>query len=335
MRRPSVPGPREGPACPVNRVRWSLGLSLGGILLMATTGGAGVLDASWTAPTTNIDESPLMDFVAYRVYFGPSDRPCPGPSLLLVGFPPPTPPFGATQTVTVRFTPSAPAMATANVNFTANEDTVSRIVTGDGTDTIPPTLAITSPTGNAAYTTSNPLLTLGGTSSDNTGVTQVTWANDRSGGGTASGTTSWVASGIALQFGANVVTVTARDAAGNTATASLTVTLAGILTFTNDPLTAQDTVIRTVHIMELRAAIDGVRVARELATFDWTDPALIPGSTPVKAIHVAELRTALSHAYEAAGLTPPRYSDPTPIAGLTVIKATDLNELRTFVRALE
>ena len=76
-------------------------------------------------------------------------------------------------------------------------------------------------------------------------------------------------------------------------------------------------------------------MARELATFDWTDPALIPGSTPVKATHVAELRTALSHAYEAAGLTPPRYSDPTPIAGLTVIKATDLNELRTFVRALE
>ena len=403
---------------------------------MATTGGAGVLDASWTAPTTNIDESPLMDLVAYRVYFGPSDAPCPGSSSLLVGSPTPSPPFGqtiafrlaglragtlynvsvtavdvsgaesacstpagararmdfavgptgplslgrvevggfteqtftvsntsggtvtgsasvsapfslvsgnpftlvglgATQTVTVRFTPSAPAMATANVNFTANEDTVSRIVTGDGTDTIPPTLAITSPTGNAAYTTSNPLLTLGGTSSDNTGVTQVTWANDRSGGGTASGTTSWVASGIALQFGANVVTVTARDAAGNTATASLTVTLAGILTFTDDPLTAQNTVIRTVHIMELRAAIDGVRVARELAAFDWTDPALIPGSTPVKAIHVAELRTALSHAYEAAGLTPPRYSDPTPIAGLTVIKATDLNELRTFVRALE
>src|SRR2546422_10140616 len=141
----------------------------------------------------------------------------------------------------LRFTPSAPAMATANVNFTANEDTGSRIVTGDGTDTIPPTLAITSPTGNAAYTTSNPLLTLGGTSSDNAGVTQVTWANDRSGGGTASGTTSWVASGIALQFGANVVTVTARDAAGNTATASLTVTLAGILPVTQDPLPAQDT----------------------------------------------------------------------------------------------
>src|SRR5437899_11529880 len=96
MRRPSVPGPREGPACPVNRVRWSLGLSLGGILLMATTGGAGVLDASWTAPTTNIDESPLMDLVAYRVYFGHSDAPWPGFCLLLFGSSTPSPPFGHT-----------------------------------------------------------------------------------------------------------------------------------------------------------------------------------------------------------------------------------------------
>src|SRR5256886_16767695 len=69
------------------------------------------------------------------------------------------------------------AMATANVNFTANEDTVSRIVTGDGTDTIPPTLAITSPTGNAAYTTRNPLLTLGGAASDNARPPQASWAD--------------------------------------------------------------------------------------------------------------------------------------------------------------
>ena len=42
--------------------------------------------------------------------------------------------------------------------------------------------------------------------------------------GTATGTTSWSVSGIALQSGANVLTVTARDAAGNTSTDTLTVT---------------------------------------------------------------------------------------------------------------
>ena len=49
--------------------------------------------------------------------------------------------------------------------------------------------------------------------------------NSRGGSGTATGTSAWTASAIALQLGSNVLTVTARDAAGNTATANLTVTL--------------------------------------------------------------------------------------------------------------
>src|SRR5206468_2009640 len=90
-------------------------------------------------------------------------------------------------------------------------------------DTTPPTIAITSPTTDSTYSTSSSPLTLGGTASDNVGVTQVTWANSRGGSGTASGTTSWTASGIPIQPGTNVLTVTAQDAAGNnTATASLT-----------------------------------------------------------------------------------------------------------------
>jgi hypothetical protein len=55
-------------------------------------------------------------------------------------------------------------------------------------------------------------------------VSQVGWSNDRGGNGTATGTASWTAASIALQSGANVITVTARDAAGNTSTASITVT---------------------------------------------------------------------------------------------------------------
>ncbi|MBI2489924.1 MAG: carboxypeptidase regulatory-like domain-containing protein [Planctomycetes bacterium] len=57
-----------------------------------------------------------------------------------------------------------------------------------------------------------------------TGVVVVqTWSNDRGGSGTASGTTSWSVSGIALQSGTNVITVTARDAANNTGTDTITV----------------------------------------------------------------------------------------------------------------
>jgi len=194
-------------------------------------------------------------------------------------------------------------------------------------------VAITAPTSNPTYTTSSASLTLGGTASDNVGVTQVTWQNMQGGGGTASGTTGWAVSGVLLQPGTNVLTVTARDAAGNIATDSLTVTLTATFTFTDDPLTAQ-TLVRAVHIPELRAAIDSVRVARGLGAFVWTDPTLTPGSTPVRAVHVSELRTALNQAYQAAGRVLPVYTDPTVVAGVTIVKTIHLNELRTAVRAL-
>ena len=88
-------------------------------------------------------------------------------------------------------------------------------------DTTVPTVAITNPT--SATATASPL-PLAGTASDNVGVTAVTYSNAANGAtGTASGTTSWSAS-VALVEGSNALTVTARDAAGNTATDTLTVT---------------------------------------------------------------------------------------------------------------
>jgi hypothetical protein len=133
---------------------------------------------------------------------------------------------GATQAVIVRFSPTVVATASANVTFTANGGSLSRLVTGVGiaTDPTSPTVAITAPTSAATYRTTRSSQTLRGTASDNVGVTQVAWANSRGGSGPATGTTEWTASGIVLQLGVNVLTITARDAAGNTATARLTVT---------------------------------------------------------------------------------------------------------------
>lgn len=93
-----------------------------------------------------------------------------------------------------------------------------------GGDTTAPTVTIDSPTAAATFTTTSDTIALGGTADDNVGVTGVSWANSRGGSGPASGTTAWTASGIALQPGQNVLAVTARDAAGNAATDSLTVT---------------------------------------------------------------------------------------------------------------
>ena len=91
-------------------------------------------------------------------------------------------------------------------------------------DTTVPTVTISAPTSAATFSTSTSPLNLGGTAADNVGVTQVSWTNDRGGSGTATGTTGWSVSGIALQSGGNVLTVTAQDAAGNTGTDTLTVT---------------------------------------------------------------------------------------------------------------
>jgi len=96
-----------------------------------------------------------------------------------------------------------------------------------------PMVSITSPTSGSNYSTALSSVNLFGTASDNIGVTQVTWSNDQGGSGTASGTTSWTANAIALQRGANILTVTAYDADYNTGQAALTViynppTLTGI-----------------------------------------------------------------------------------------------------------
>ena len=224
-----------------------MGLWLGGILLVAPSGGAGILDASWIAPTTNSDGSPLTDLASYRVYYGPATA-CPGAVFSQVASPTTSPgpdqivsvrltglttgalyfvsvtavnmsgdespcsigasavaqvdffsvsptgivsfgdvnvgsfadqvftvqntrggivsvsasafapfsivsgsPFtlvgyGATQAVTVRFTPTASATVSTNVTFTADGDTISRLVTGIGVDFSAAGNAISGPT---------------------------------------------------------------------------------------------------------------------------------------------------------------------------------------------
>jgi hypothetical protein len=91
-------------------------------------------------------------------------------------------------------------------------------------DNSPPSVTITSPTTNPTYSTNAASLNIGGTASDDVAVTSVSWSNDRGGSGVCEGTESWSASGITLQEGENVITVTATDGTENATTATLTVT---------------------------------------------------------------------------------------------------------------
>jgi hypothetical protein len=92
------------------------------------------------------------------------------------------------------------------------------------TDTTAPTISITTPTINPTYATSGSSLTVSGTATDTVGVASVSWTNDRGGSGTATGTSSWSILSAGLQSGTNVITVSARDAAGNVGRDVLTVT---------------------------------------------------------------------------------------------------------------
>ena len=90
-------------------------------------------------------------------------------------------------------------------------------------DTTPPTITIASPTTVPTWTATGSPLTVAGTAADNVSVKSVKWANAATGAtGTASGTNTWSAS-IALAAGQNIITVTARDAAANAGTDTITV----------------------------------------------------------------------------------------------------------------
>jgi hypothetical protein len=93
-------------------------------------------------------------------------------------------------------------------------------------DTIDPSVSISLPTSGIAYTTNSPSINLSGSASDNVGVSQVVWNNDRGGSDIASGTTNWAITDADLAEGDNLITVTAEDDAGNQFKDTLTVTYA-------------------------------------------------------------------------------------------------------------
>jgi len=119
----------------------------------------------------------------------------------------------------------APTLITVTAHDNAGNSS-SVVLSATYADASVPVVKFYSPTTASAFKTPGTTVVIGGTASDNVGVTQVSWTNDRGGSGTAFGTTGWSATGIALAAGANVITVTARDAAGNAGTAVLVVTSA-------------------------------------------------------------------------------------------------------------
>jgi hypothetical protein len=102
------------------------------------------------------------------------------------------------------------------------------------------------------------------------------------------------------------------------------------ITFSDDPLTLQQTRVRAVHIVQLRNAVNTLRTNNGLTAFAFTDPAVAAGSQ-IKGVHVLELRNALAGVYTQRSRPVPVYTDP----ALTTIRGMHISELRMAVRLIE
>ncbi|HKY21488.1 MAG TPA: cellulase family glycosylhydrolase [Vicinamibacterales bacterium] len=107
------------------------------------------------------------------------------------------------------------------------------------------------------------------------------------------------------------------------------------LSFTDSSIDAGSTIVKKVHLMELRSRVNNQRARFGLSPFPWTDPDPIIGTTEVKGTHITQLRSALAAAYTAHGLSAPSYTDSTITAQSTIVKATHIVQLRNAVVYLE
>jgi PKD repeat protein len=209
------------------------------VLLLFSCFWAGRLDASvtvaWEKSVTNQDGSPCTDLAGYKIYYDTDQSGAPyngssldqGTSPIVVPVSslsdPNNPDFvlsGLTPGMTYR-------LAVTAIDSRSNESGYSNEISATETapdDTIGLTININSPTSSATYSTISEMINLAGTASDIIGVERVTWANDEGASGTATGRNAWSVSKIPLVAGANIITVTAHDDAGNTASDTITVT---------------------------------------------------------------------------------------------------------------
>lgn len=139
-------------------------------------------------------------------------------------------------------------------------------------------------------------------------------------------TTSYVDSGLSAGV-TYVYRVRATGSGGTSAYSN--VDHATTIVFADDPLVPGVTVIRAVHLTQLRQAVNAVRAAAGLSAVSWTDSS--PTGVVIKAVHIEELRNALTPALTALGKTA-LYTDALLTPGATVVKAVHFQELRNLTK---
>ena len=142
-------------------------------------------------------------------------------------------------------------------------------------------------------------------------------------------TTSFTDTQVAGGIAAFVYQVRAVDASGNVSPSS-NLDMATAITFTDDPLIANSTVIKGQHVKELRQAVTAMLQTSLMPLPTWTDDFASLSGIQVKAIHIEELRSNLDAALSGVGIPLSPYTD-LALSGVH-IKKIHLDELRERVR---
>jgi len=102
------------------------------------------------------------------------------------------------------------------------------------------------------------------------------------------------------------------------------------LIFTDDPLITASTLIRAIHVTQLRTAVNAMRAAAGLTAAVFTDPTVTTGMY-IRAVHINELRNALAAARSTIGLSTIGFTDSSLTTGYAVRRLHFL-ELRDGVK---
>ena len=104
--------------------------------------------------------------------------------------------------------------------------------------------------------------------------------------------------------------------------------VATTVTFTSNPLIATVDSFRREHLEEVRTCVAALRRAGGLGSPAFTDPALFT-DTMIKALHLREVRDQMDEARAALGLPPVLLTDLLFAEGATPIKAAHVQDLRS------
>jgi hypothetical protein len=104
--------------------------------------------------------------------------------------------------------------------------------------------------------------------------------------------------------------------------------LATTVMFADTTLTPGSSLIRAVHVNELRTAVGAMRSLAGLGVYPFTDPGVLAYPTIMKRAHIIDLRAALDQARSALGLSTLSYTDPTITAGVTKANVQHVYDLR-------